>query len=145
MVPVSQLMRPGAAARLPGTPQVVWEAAVRQVAREVGAQAWAVREVGGPALPMRLPVGIPPPSTFQQTPIFRPSWMRLSFGRPRLSRIARRPPLAVGRKVTGTIAQTKTACSRVATRVDRQMLALRFFSAEPFVGLEAWRCTHPSR
>ncbi len=153
MVPVA---RPGAAARLPGTPQAEWEAAVRQGDRAVLAQAQAVRVVGETAVPTRLPTetavptrlptGTPPLPTFQPTLMLRPSWMpRLRSGQPRLSRTARLRPSEVGRKATGIIAQAKTACSRAATQVDRRMPAPHFFSAERCVGLEAWRPTHPSK
>jgi hypothetical protein len=143
MFPVA---RPGATARLPGTPQAEWEVAARQGSRAVLAQARAVREVGKTAVPTRLPTGTPPPPTFPRTLMLRPSWMpRLRSGQPSLSQTARLRPLEVGRKATGIIAQAKTACGRVATQVDRRMVALHFCSAERCVGLEAWRPTHPSR
>ena len=137
--------RPGTPAQRPGTPQGSWEPAVRHRARAVLARAWVVREVGELPLPTRLPRGAPPP-TFQRSPMLLSHPIpRLCSGQLRLLRTARPRPSEVGRKATGIIAQTKTACSRVATLAHRRMLARHFSSAERCAGLEAWRPTRPSR
>ena len=146
--------RGGVAAKPPGTPQAEWEAAVKVLVARSGARrdcpgrasgmgsggqagsagsvgpAWVVREVGEPARPTRPPTGTPLAPIFQRTPMLQPSWMARQYsGQPSLSQTVRLRPSEVSRKATGIIARAKTACSRVATREDRRMLAPRFCSA----------------